>query len=86
MRKGSGLITNEPTDLRKNAGDDIIVVDTKRRGDMMIQIVNSHDQSSMVPGDRPARTLSWQNIMQQGGGGTGLAGDFDAHSKRCDPM
>jgi len=30
--KESGLITNERTDLSKNAGDDVIVVDIKRRG------------------------------------------------------
>jgi len=51
----------------------------------MIRIVNIYDQRTREAGDRPARRLSWQKIIRQGGGGTVLAGDFNAHSQPWDP-
>jgi len=85
VRKGSGLINNERTDLSKDAGDDVIVVDIKRMEVTMTRIVNSHDQKRREPGDRPVRRLSRQKIIRQGGGGTVLAGGFNAHSQLWDP-
>ena len=38
--KGSGLIVNEGTDLTKNTGYDIIVVNIKRKGEKTIMIIN----------------------------------------------
>jgi len=62
-----------------------MVVDIKRRGEKIIRIVNIHVERTREPRDRPARRLSWQEIIRHGGGGTVLAGDFNAHSQRCDP-
>ena len=59
VSKGSSLTTNERIDLSRNAGDDIIVVDIKRRGEKMIRIVNISDQKAREIGERPARRLDW---------------------------
>jgi hypothetical protein len=85
VRKGSGFATNERTNLSKNALGDIIVFDIKRRGDKMTRIVNIYDQKEAETGERPARRLNWQRIIRLGGGGTVLAGDFNAHSQCWDP-
>ena len=37
----------------------------------------------MQSGERLARKLSWQRVIRRGG--TVLAGDFNAHSRRWDP-
>jgi len=42
-RKGSGLTMNERTDVRKNAGDDVIIFDRSRRGVKIREIVNIYD-------------------------------------------
>jgi len=83
--KGRGLTTSERTDWNKSAGDDLIVVHTKRKGEKLIRIVNIYDQRATETGERPARRLNWQKIMRQGGGGMVLAGDFNAHSQLWDP-
>jgi len=82
VRKGSGLTTNVRTDLSKYAGDDVIVVDIKRRGEIMIPIANIYNQRARETGERPARRLNWQKIIRQGGGGTVVMGDFNAHGQR----
>jgi hypothetical protein len=83
--KGSGFETNERTELSENALCDVIVVDIKRMGEKMTRIVNIYDQKEWETAERPARRLSWQRIIRQGGGGTVLEGDFNAHSLPCDP-
>jgi len=82
---GSGLTTNEQTDFSKNAVSDVNVVDIERRGDKMTRIVNTYDQRDGEISWRPARRLDWQRIIRQGGGGTVLAGDVNAHSQHWDP-
>lgn len=52
VHNGSGLTMNDRTDLTKNAGDDVIVIDIKRRGEKVIRIVNSDDQSTRETGER----------------------------------
>jgi len=85
VREGSSLITNQQTGLSRNTGDDVIVVDIVGWGEKMLRIANIHDQRTREPGERPVRRLSWQKIISQGGGGTVLAGDFNAHSQRWCP-
>jgi hypothetical protein len=85
VRKRSSFATNERTDLSKNALGDVIVVDINRRGEKMTRIVNIYDQKEGETGERQVRKLNWQRIIRQGGGGTVLAGDFNARSQRRDP-
>jgi hypothetical protein len=68
--QGTGLPTHERTDLSMNAGDNVIVVDIKRRGENMIWIVNIYDEKARETGERPARRLDWQKVIRQGGCGT----------------
>jgi len=67
VRKGSGFTTNERNDLRWKAGNDVMIVDIKRRGEIMIIIGNIDNQRGREPGDRPARRLDWQKIIRLGG-------------------
>jgi endonuclease/exonuclease/phosphatase family metal-dependent hydrolase len=85
VRKGRGLTTNERTDLSRNTGYDVIVVDITKRREKMIRIVNIYDQKARETGERPVRSLDWQKVIRQGGGGTVLAGDFNAHRQRWAP-
>jgi hypothetical protein len=48
-------------------------------------IVNIYDQKASGTGERPARTLDWQKVVRQGGGGTVCVGVLNAHSQRWDP-
>jgi len=82
--KVRGLTTNERTDLSRNAGEDVIVVDIKSRAEKMIRIVNIYDQKARETGERPVITLDWQKVIRQGGRGTVLAGHFNSHSQPWD--
>jgi len=83
--KGCGLTMNTRTDLSKNIGDDVIVLDIKGTGEKIISIVNIYDQRARETGKRPARRLDRQKIIRRGGGGgMVLAGDFNANSQRWD--
>jgi hypothetical protein len=62
VRKGSGHTTKGQTNLSKNAGDDLIVVNIKRKGEKMIRIVNVYDQRARETCERPGRRLDWQKI------------------------
>ena len=73
VRKGSNLTTDEPTNLRTNAGDGIIFVDIKWRAEKMIRIVNIDDQKARRTGQGPAWRPDWQDVIRQAGGGTMLA-------------
>jgi len=44
MRKGSGLVVDEQTDLSRGANDDVIPTDIRRRGQKITRIVNVSDQ------------------------------------------
>jgi hypothetical protein len=79
------VTTNERIDLSRNAGDDPIVVNVKRRREKMTRIINIYDQRAREPRERPARRLSWEKIFKQGRAGTVLAGDFNAPCHRWDP-
>ena len=82
VRKGSILTTNERTNLSMIEGDDIMVVDIRRRGEEVIRIIIIYDQRARETGRRPARRLDWQQIIRRGGGGgMVLTGDFNAHSQ-----
>jgi hypothetical protein len=76
-------VVDERTDLSRGANEDVIATDGRRRGERTTRIVNVYDQKNTHSGERPARKLNWQRVIRQGG--TVLAGDFNAHSKRWDP-
>jgi hypothetical protein len=76
-------VVDERTDLSRGANEDVIATDVRRRGERITGIVNVYDQKNTHSGERPARKLNWQRVIRQGG--TVLAGDFNAHSKRWDP-
>jgi len=78
IRKGSGLVVDERTDLSRGANNDVIVTDVRRRGEKITRIVNVCDQKDTQSGERPAPKLNWQSVIRQGG--TVLAGHFNAHS------
>jgi len=48
----------------------------------IVNVYNQNDAQSVVR-ERPARKLNLQRVIRQGG--TALAGEFNAHSKRWDP-
>jgi len=85
IQKGSGLVVDERTDLTRGANGDVIATDVRRRGEKITRIVNVYNETDTQLGERerPARKLNWQRVIRQGG--TVLAGDFNAHSKRWDP-
>jgi endonuclease/exonuclease/phosphatase (EEP) superfamily protein YafD len=85
VRKGSGLATDERTNLSRGTNDDVIVTDVKRRGEKMTRVINIYDQRDVRTRERQARKINWSRIIRQRGGGTILAGDFNAHSRRWDP-
>jgi len=43
IRKGSGLVVDERTDLSRGAHYDLIVSDVRRRGEKITRIVNVHN-------------------------------------------
>ena len=84
MRKGSGLATDERTDLSGGTNDDLIVTDVKRRGVKMTRIINIYDQRDVQTREKQARKIHRSRIIRHRGG-TILAGDFNVHSRRWDP-
>jgi len=78
IRKGSGLVVDEWTDLRRGANDIVIGTEVTRRGEKITRIVNIYDQKDAWSGERPEQKLDWQSVIRQGG--TVLVGDFNAHS------
>jgi len=80
IRRGSGLVVDERTDLSRGANEDGIANDVRRRGERVTRIVNVYDQKNTHSGERPARKLDWRRIIRQES--TVLAGDFNAHSIR----
>jgi len=85
VHKGSGFATDERTDLRRGANNNVSVTDVKRRGEMITRVINIYNQRDVQTRERQARKINWSRIIQQRGGGTMLAGDFTAHSRRWDP-
>jgi hypothetical protein len=65
--------------------DDVILTDVQTRGEKMTRVINICDQRDLQTRERQARNINWSSIIQEGGGGTILAGDFNAHSRRLDP-
>jgi len=85
MRTGRGLATDERTDLSRGVNEDVIVTDVTRRGEKMMKVITKYNQRDVRTRDRHARKINWSRIIQQGGGGTILAGDFNGHCRRWDP-
>jgi hypothetical protein len=83
IRKGSGLVADERTDLRRGANNDDIGTDVRRREEKITMIVNVNDQKDTQSRERPARKLNWQSVVQQGR--TVLAGNFNDHSSQWYP-
>ena len=83
IRRVSGLVVEERTDLRRGGNDDVIATDDRRRVLTITRIVFLYDQTDTQSGERPAQKLNWQSVIQHGG--TILAGDFNAHSTRWVP-
>jgi hypothetical protein len=67
IRRGSGLVVDERTDLSRGANDDVIATDVRRRGEKITRIVNVYDQRDGQSGERPAQKLNWQRVIRQGG-------------------
>jgi endonuclease/exonuclease/phosphatase (EEP) superfamily protein YafD len=84
VRKGSGLATDERRDLNRGTNNDLIVTDVKARGEKMKRGINIYDQRDVRTRERPARIMNSSRIIRQRGGGTILAGDFNAQSCRSD--
>jgi len=83
IRRGSGLVVDEQTDLSRGANEDVIATDVRKRRERITRIVNIYDQQNTHSGQRPAQKLNWQRVSWQCS--PVLAGDFNAHSKRWDP-
>jgi hypothetical protein len=71
-------------ELTRGANEDVIATYLRRRGERIIRIVNVYDQQNTPLVERLARKLKWERVIRQGR--TVLAGDFNAHSIRRDPM
>ena len=84
MPKGSGIATDKRTDLRRGTNDDVMVTDVKGRGGKMMRIINVYDRRDLETGERRARKLNWHRAILPGGG-TMIAGNMNAHSRRWDP-
>jgi len=82
--KGSGLTTEEWTDLTRGVNDDVVAIETKRSREKMTRIINGYDQRDMQSGESPASKVNSQNVIQQGGG-TVLVSNWNTHSQRWDP-
>ena len=54
-------MVDERTDLCRGANNDLIATDVRRKGSMITQIVNVHDQNDTQSGEieRPAQKLNW---------------------------
>jgi hypothetical protein len=52
IRKGSGLVVDETTDLRRAANDDVITTDVGRRGEKITTIVNIYHHKDARTGER----------------------------------
>jgi len=76
-------VVDERTDLRRGANEDVITTNVRRRGERITRIINVYDQKNTHLGERPARKLIWQRVIQQGS--TVLAADFNAHNIQWDP-
>jgi len=63
VRKGSGLATDELTDLSRGMNDDVVVTDVARRGEKMTRIINGYDQRGLQTGERRARKRIWHRAM-----------------------
>jgi hypothetical protein len=83
IRKGSGLVVDQQTDLSGGANNKVILTDIRRRGEKITRIVNVYNQKDTQSRETPARKLNWQSVIWQGG--SVLAGEFNAHSSRWDP-
>ena len=76
-------MVDEWTDRSRGAIDNVIGTDVRRQGEKIMRIVTVYDQRDAQLGEQPAQKLNWQRVIWQGG--TVLAGDFCAHSRRWDP-
>ena len=83
LRKGSCLATDEWTDLSRGANDNVMGTAVKTKRDRMSRIINVYDRRDLQTGERWARKLNWHTAIRQGGG-TIIAGDMTAPSRRWD--
>jgi len=81
--KGSGLATDERTDLSRATNNDVIVTDVKRGAEKTTRIINLPDQRDLRTGEGHGRKMNWGRIIRQRCG-TILAGNFNAHIRRWD--
>ena len=85
IRKGSGLVVNERTDLSWVANEDVFATAIRRRGANIMRIVNVYNQNDVDWQERviPLRMLICQTVIRLSG--NVLAGDINAHRKGLDP-
>jgi len=53
IRRGSGLVDDEPTDGSGGANDDVIATDASMRGERITRIINVYDHQNSHSGERP---------------------------------
>jgi hypothetical protein len=82
--KGSGLPTEEPTDVSSGVKDDVMVTDVKTRGKKLTRIINVYDQRDVQTREISARKPNWHRAIQRGVG-TIIAGDMNSQSRRWGP-
>jgi len=64
---------------------DVVVVNIIRWAEKITRLVTIYDYRDGETGESPARIVHRRRMIQQGGWGTVLEGDFHAHSQRWDP-
>lgn len=84
MRKGSGLAPDKRTDRSKGANDNVNVTDIPSRTEKMTRMIKIYDHRDVQPGETQSTEINWHIIILQEGG-TILAGDMNAHSRRWNP-
>jgi hypothetical protein len=52
IRRGSGMVVDERTDLGRGANEDVIATNDRRRGERITRIVHVYDQKNTHSGER----------------------------------
>lgn len=84
MRNGTGLATDDQTDVGKGTYNDVMMIDIHPRKEMMLSMINDYHPRDIHTGERRMRKLKWHRKIRQGGA-TIIVGNMDAHNRRWDP-
>jgi hypothetical protein len=83
VRKDTRWKMTPRQDLDKDGEGYIQVLDMYRRGQRPVRIANIYDFPRQSDGIRPAHNANWKRIINPN---TIIAGDFNAHSPRWNPL